>query len=267
MTNSEVTFLRNLIASAASERQGGPIARRLAELEGVGRIDRSRVLYAPHDHERASNLLRTRGYPLEAPVAGTRSSAQGAASEKSNAVPVAQHLVAVALLNAREPAQAIHPKGCFLAMPWHQALAMPYEVLLVCENLEPLLQLHEYTWLSEHVKERPCLAVYRGGPRLFGTDAAAKLIAQDRRPTLAFFDFDPKGLSMAASVPRREALCLPAWPALRAVTITQRRTVLYTNSFQQSRVHLDAVQDPEIALAWARMRSVATGLNQEGFPR
>jgi len=134
-------------------------------------------------------------------------------------------------------------------------------------NLEPLLQLHQYTWLSEYVKERPCLAVYRGGPRLFGTDAAAKLIDQDTRPTLAFFDFDPKGLSMAASLPRREALCLPAWPELRNVAVAQKRTVLYTNSFQQSRAHLDAVTAPDIALAWSRMRSIATGLNQEGFPR
>ena len=140
-------------------------------------------------------------------------------------------------------------------------------VLLRRGHLEPLLQLHEYTWLSEHVKERPCLAVYRGGPRLFGTDAAAKLIGQDTRPTLAFFDFDPKGLSMAASLPRREALCLPPWRALREAALEQKRTVLYTNSYQHSRAHLDSSDDIEIVLAWSRMRSLATGLNQEGFPR
>lgn len=35
----------------------------------------------------------------------------------------------------------------------------------------------------------------------------------------------------------------------------------------QSRAHLDAVSAPDIAFAWPRMRSVATGLNQKGFPR
>jgi len=134
MTNAEVAFLRNLIASAVSERQGGPIARRLAEEEGVGRIDRSRVLYTPQDHIRAGNLLRTRGYPLDIPAAGSRSSAQGAASEKVNAVPVAQQLVATVLLNLRESAPAVHAPGCFVAMPWHQALALPYQVLMVCET-------------------------------------------------------------------------------------------------------------------------------------
>lgn len=268
MTNAQVAFLRNLIATTAAERQAGPIARRLADIEGVGRVDRTRVLYTPQDHERAANLLRSRGYPLEAPAAaGPRSSAQGAASEKLNAAPVAQQLVAAVLLNFPEPMPAMHPQGCFVAMPWGQALAVPYEVLLVCENLEPLLQLHEFTWLSEHVKGRPCVAIYRGGPRLFGTDAAARLLAHDDRPTLAFFDFDPKGLSMAASLPRREAVCLPPWPALREAVLAQKRTHLYTNSYQHSSAHLDAVDDAAIALAWGRLRSLATGLNQEGFPR
>lgn len=268
MTNAQVAFLRNLIASAAAERQAGPIARRLADFEGVGRVDRTRVLYTPQDHERAANLLRSRGFPLEAPsAAGPRSSAQGAASEKLNAAPVAQELVAAVLLNFPTPAPAMHPQGCFLAMPWRQASDVPYEVLLVCENLEPLLQLHEFTWLSEQVKGRPCLAVYRGGPRLFGTDAVARLLAHDHRPTLAFFDFDPKGLSMAASLPRREAVCLPPWPALREAALAQKRTHLYTNSYQNSSTHLDAIDDAAVALAWGRMRRLATGLNQEGFPR
>ena len=161
----------------------------------------------------------------------------------------------------------VTPENRFLAMHWQDALALPYEVLLVCENLEPLLRLHEYRWLADFYQSRPTLALFRGTLGLFGTDAAAKLIAADARPTLAFFDFDPKGVSMAASLPRREALCLPPWPELEAATRRAQRQTLFTQSASGSRVHLDRVQDGEIALAWQRLRRLTLGLNQEGFPR
>lgn len=90
---------------------------------------------------------------------------------------------------------------------------------------------------------------------MFGTASANALVAADTRPTLAFFDFDPKGLSMAASLPRRERLCLPDWPRLEAQTRRMKRA------------HLDGQTDPDIAEAWRRMRALFLWLNQEGFPR
>ena len=72
---------------------------------------------------------------------------------------------------------------------------------------------------------------------------------------------------MAASLPRREALCLPAWPKLEAATRRAQRERLFTQSAPSSRVHLDRVQDGDIVLAWQRLRRLTLGLNQEGFPR
>lgn len=266
MQGAVVTFLRKLVADQPGERHAGPIALRVVQDMGIGRVDRSRVRYTPQDHVKARNLLTTQGFPVEAPAPGrTRSQAEGAASEKSGAAAVTQRLVAVVPMNMPDGARCA--PGGFVAMPGDQALDSGYDVLLVCENLEALLQIHEYTWLAGFLAGRRCLALYRGGPRMFGTDAAAALITADKRPTLAFFDFDPKGLSMAASLPRREALCLPPWELLAEHARRHQRTVLYTNSYHHSRPHLDGVEDPEIALAWRRMRSLATGLNQEGFPR
>jgi hypothetical protein len=102
---------------------------------------------------------------------------------------------------------------------------------------------------------------------LFRIDAVKSLLADDDRPTLAFFDFDPKGLSMAASLDRREALCLPAWEDLETSVKRHRRAHLYANSYDVSRGHLEKIRDPEIALAWMRMRRLTLGLDQEGFPR
>lgn len=266
MNPREVDFLRRLVAGRFAERRGEGVAARMAEQQGLGVVRGAKVLYTDADFTHARNILRNRGFELTAPSAPfTRSEAPEGGSEKTGALPVMQGQVAVVAVGM-SPA-LVTPENRFLAMHWRDALALPYEVLLVCENLEPLLRLHEYRWLADFYQGRPTLALFRGAPGLLGTDAAAKLIAADDRPTLAFFDFDPKGVSMAASLPRREALCLPPWPELEAATRRAQRQTLFTQSAPGSRVHLDRVQDGEIALAWQRLRRLTLGLNQEGFPR
>jgi len=266
MSPLELSFLRKLIADQASSRKHAGVAARMVELEGLGQVVGAQVRYTAADHTRAANMLLSRNYPLQAPPEpGPRSAARGAGSEKTHALRVSDQLVAVVPIGM--PQAIATPPGTFVAMHLRDALALPYEVLLVSENLEPLLQLHQYTWLGDFIKGRPTLAVFRGAPGYFRTDVAAELIRFDTRPTLAFFDFDPKGLSMAASLPRREALCLPPWPALDAEAIAQKRVGLFTHSFHDSRAHLDGVEDPAIRLAWQRLRRLAVGLNQEGFPR
>jgi hypothetical protein len=134
--------------------------------------------------------------------------------------------------------------------------------------MEPMLQLHTYRWMDEFTVGRPTLALFRGAPGFFRTDVAAELIQRDRRPILAFFDFDPKGLSMAASMPRREALCLPPWTELQAAAHHNKRSHLFTNSLHTSRPHLDREgHSPDIAVAWERLKELSMGLDQEHFPR
>ena len=84
---------------------------------------------------------------------------------------------------------------------------------------------------------------------------------------LAFFDFDPKGLSMAASVPRREALCLPPLDSLEVAVRAQRRKNLYLGSVEVSRPHLEAQPaGGDVGLAWGLMKRLELGLDQEHFP-
>ena len=266
MNPNEVAWLRRLVSARPAQLPDRGVACRMAEQEGLGLRRGARVAYTEADFTQAANMLRNRGYAPEAPQAAfTRSQAPSGGSEKTGALPVSQGWVAVAAIGLA-PALAT-PAGSFAAMDWQAALALPYSVLLVCENLEPMVQLHDYGWLTDFYRGRPALALFRGTAGLFGTNAAAKLIAADARPTLAFFDFDPKGLAMAASLPRREALCLPPWPALEVATRQARRDHLFTNSAQTSRAQLDRVKAADIALAWQRLKLLTVGLNQEGFPR
>lgn len=263
MKTKEVEFLRRLVADRPIDRRSD-LAIQFSREEGLGLIRGAKVIYRDQDFERAASLIKTRGFDLESPLPGfTRSEAPHGGSEKYGARAVAQDLVAVVPLGMDMPV----PDDGFLAMPWQSAISLQYQVLLVCENLETFLQLREYLWLADLIKGRPTLGLFRGMVHTFGTDGAARLIEHDCRPTLAFFDFDPRGLAMAASLPRRETLCLPPWELLEPAVHVARRDHLFTNSYHGSRAQLDKEQDPAIALAWQRLKLLTKGLNQEAFPR
>ncbi len=237
----------------------------LVELEGVGTIRGASVYYQSVDFDRAANILRTRGYSLEMRTeVFARSDAPTGGSEKTGALRVSADMVAVVPIGI---SSCEVTKGGFLALPIDAALTIPYSVLLVCENLEPICRLHSYTWLNPFYAGRPVLALFRGAPGFFRTEVAARLIRQDTRPTLAFFDFDPKGLAMAASVPRLQRLCLPDAIALEAATLSNRRAHLFTNSYAQCYRYLNTVEQPEIVQAWNCLKRLQIGLDQKHFPR
>jgi hypothetical protein len=149
-------------------------------------------------------------------------SAQGPATQRprslSFAAPVTEGLVAVVSIGIPGISS---PPGSFLVMPWHKALALPYEVLVVCENLEPLQRIDRYDWLPPFIKNRSALVLFRGAPAWFRVDSANRVVAGDSRPVLELFDFDPQGLLMAARLPRREGLCLPSWEQLQPLVIRE----------------------------------------------
>ena len=265
MNPNEVSFLRRLIADRALVRGRGTTSLAIADAEGIGQVRASSVTYSEQDHVMAANLLASRGYSLAKPDAlAPRSEAVGADSEKSNALKVTDDMVAVVPIGI--PGTPC-PQGAFMAMAAPAAAALRFEVLIVCENLEPMRRLHEYTWLDGHLRGRPALALFRGAPGFFRVDVASRFVKAEVRPTLAFFDFDPKGLSMAASLPRREALCLPALDDLLLETRKQRRAILFTNSAAATRPHLDPLADSELKAAWEAMKRLGYGLGQENFPR
>jgi hypothetical protein len=263
MIAAKVTFLRNLVAARPGNLRS-KIAHTLSYSEDLGRIRGAAVFYTEADYAKAATKLSNAGYALQAPDANaTRASTQDASSEKHGTAPVTQDLVAVVPMGLDT---ARVPQGAFLSMKWQQALALPYEVLLVCENLEPMLRLHLYPWLTPHLKGRPALALFRGAPDWYRVDATHRFIAADDRPVLATFDFDPKGLAMAAALPRREPLCLPAWEELEPIVKERRRADLFADQVDGCRKGLDGCDQEDIAQAWKRMRGLGYGLQQEAYP-
>lgn len=266
MMNRRVKFLRALIATQPAFRVIGREAEFCAFQEGIGRVHGYRVLYTAEDFEAARHLLTSRGYEVEAQYqAGARSQTQPGDSEKWGSLRVSHNMVAVVPMDL--PGIAL-PAGGMLCIDAQKALSLPYEVLVFCENLEPMQLVQSYAWLAQFIRGRPALALFRGAPGYFRTDVAHEMLAQDNRPVLAFFDFDPKGLSMAASTPRLEALCLPPRASLEATVVAYRRRDLYFRSVDECRAHLAAQpMESDVAQAWGLMNGLEMGLDQEHFPQ
>lgn len=259
-----VIILRRLVAERPESSGASSVRARLAASYDIGKVKGRSVLYTSQDIENAKSLLASHGYALTEPSGPVaRSEVQAGDSEKWNARPVSEGLVAVVGIGL--PGLQLTP-GNLLVMPLEQALALPYEVLLFCENLEPMLRLYEYRWLEDYRRDRPMLAVFRGTAGVLGTKAAYDLWRRNERPVLAFFDFDPMGLRMAADVQPFEALCLP--PGLEEATRQQRRANLYIQSVHEARTTLSRLSpESEIGRAWALMNRLELGLDQEHFPR
>lgn len=265
MNQQQVAFLRRLIESEPAFRPLSQTAEYFIKAEGIGKVQGMRAAYSQRDFEAARSLLASRGFEHSRQAQGVpRSQVQAGESEKWGSLRVSDGMVAVVPLGL----QSVQiPTGSMLCMDVHEALALPYEVLVFCENLEPMRRLHAYLWLQGILQGRPALALFRGAPGYFRTNVANELLVQDQRPVLAFFDFDPKGLSMAASVPRREALCLPPLEGLEQAVKAQRRKDLYLGSVDASRAHLDAQPTGgQVGLAWGLMKRLEMGLDQEHFP-
>ncbi|MBU1350547.1 MAG: hypothetical protein KKB95_01495 [Gammaproteobacteria bacterium] len=264
MNQQQVAFLRRLIETEPPFRPYSATAEYFLNAEGVGKVQGRRVVYTQRDFAAARHLLFSRGFEPSRQVEPVpRSRVQPGESEKWGSLRVSEGLVAVVPLGLKG---VQIPTGSMLCMDVRQALALPYEVLVFCENLEPMLRLHDYQWLAGFLNGRPALVLFRGAPGYFRTDMANELLVQDSRPVLAFFDFDPKGLSMAASVPRREALCLPPLDGLEVAVKGQRRKDLYLRSVEASRPHLEAQpSEGDVGLAWGLMKRLEMGLDQEHF--
>ena len=265
LSQREVDFLRRLREERPERRDLGPVARALASEHAIGRVRGAAVAYEQYDFTAAENLLISRGYPLEATERGLpRSSSAPGGSEKAGARKVMADLVAVLPIHM----EVCLPAGAlFLAADWRAIDLDTFDVVLECENLEPMLALGSFTGLENFVRGRRTMAVFRGMPSSFSTGTAARFIEAADKPVLGFYDFDPEGLAMGASEPRLEALCLPDWASLADATRRYQRTHLYLDQLAGRRAQLDAQPDGRVQAAWQQLKRLQCGLNQENFPR
>ena len=262
----DLEFLRGVATENKFTKRLGPVAREYARDHGIGCLHGANVVYTDADFQKAADFLRNRGYPLQTPESGlARDQTPRGGSEKTGAARVLEGFVAAVPLNM---GVQLPGGSSFIGMHWPTMDLAGIEVVLEVENLQVLTKLSMFSWLADFTHGRRTLAVFRGMPGIFGTQARSQLLAACGKPVLGFYDFDPAGLAMAATERNLEALCLPPWDLLEASVRYWNREHLFFDQVESRRTQLDAV-DPAhpVHAAWQRLLGLKCGLNQEHFPR
>lgn len=99
------------------------------------------------------------------------------------------------------------PLGGYLGMTVNEALQHRYQQVVVIENAEVFQQSERIVW-PDVIGQQPALLIFRGSSQATPR-ASHEFIRQQICPVYAFFDFDPKGLEMAITLPRCDGIILP----------------------------------------------------------
>jgi len=265
LSAQEITFLQRLIAARPATRKAGPLSLTIATY-GVGRASGRSIHYGPDDWERAAKLLENRGIPLARPEGEMRraeTSDYAGVSEK--AFGRRPHSNSVALRTAHgecrlDGATLTAPGGGYTVLRTEDAIRVQCDRILLVENLETFRDLDRYKWID--YSSRNTLAIFRGDPT-FSLADAAKVLATRGEPVDAFVDFDPAGLSIAASLPRLAQLILPDETWLISAIRESKRYDLYDAQIGVYGAKLATSKHPHIIRSLALLAQLRQGCNQE----
>ncbi|MHA7678585.1 DUF7281 domain-containing protein [Cupriavidus sp. PET2-C1] len=265
LSAQEIAFLQRLIAERPATRRIGLLSSTVVTY-GVGRVSGRSIHYGPDDWERAAKLLENRGIPLSRPEGEMRraeTSEYAGVSEK--AFGRRPHSNSVALHTAHgecllDGTTLTAPDGGYLVLRTEDAVRVQCDRILLVENLETFRDLDRYEWID--YGPGSTLAIFRGDPT-FSLADAAKVLASRGEPVDAFVDFDPAGLSIAASLPRLAKLILPDEGWLISVIRQSKRYDLYDAQIGVYEATLATSTHPDIVRSLALLKELRQGYNQE----
>jgi hypothetical protein len=271
MDLTQIKFLNGLVSSGPCEKTTSLSAEHFHSTNGMGhRMGRTRFEYSEKDIQYAKSLLLAHGITpdqllnkasdrADACITGVSEKA-GTKSIRGDDV-VLKPLTPGCLLGG-----TLLPVGLpgHLVMPHADAAAIDADGILVVENLETVNQIHRYRWIFDHECAKLRVFVLFRGDSVNKADAAIKVLEARNDPVWSFPDFDPAGLGFASKLPRLQGLVLP-WEEIEAITRKRQLTHLYDKNVGQWGNTLDALDRPDFKKAWALMKSLKLGLNQEAL--
>lgn len=264
LSAQEITFLQRLIAARPATRKAGPLSLTIATY-GVGRASGRSIHYGPDDLDRAAKLLENRGIPLTRPDEMRRAETVEYAGVSEKAFGSRPHSNSVALRTAHgdcdlDGAGLKAPGGGYMVLTTEDAIRVRCDRILLVENLETFRHLHRYEWMT--YGRGSTLAIFRGDPT-FSVADAAKVLAARGEPVDAFVDFDPAGLSIAASLPRLAHLIVPDERWLISAIRERKRYDLYDAQIGVYGAKLAASTHPDIVRLFALLTELRQGYCQE----
>jgi hypothetical protein len=261
----EITFLQRLIAERPATRRLGPLASAIATY-GVGRAFGRSIHYGPEDWERAAKLLENRGIPItrgKGEMRRAETSEYAGISEKAFGSRPHSNSVAIRTAYGECVLDGVNvkaPCGGYGVVTIEDAMRVQCDRLLLIENLETFRYLELYGWIDYN--RANTLAVFRGDP-IFSLADTAKVLAERVEPVDAFVDFDPAGLSIAASLPRFANLVLPDEGWLIAATRDAKRYDLYDDQIEVCGASLAKSTHYDVVRSFALLKELRQGYNQE----
>ncbi len=136
-----------------------------------------------------------------------------------------------------------------------------HDAVLLIENWENF-ELTDRTPILKSVPGNP-LVVFRGAPGSYKVDSAYRLLDDLGLPVIAFTDYDPEGLAIAATLPYFSRYLAPGARCLEKLCSklsTQRR---YREQIVQKRSMLEALHDPELVRVFEIIKAAGKALPQE----
>jgi hypothetical protein len=154
------------------------------------------------------------------------------------------------------------PPGACLDIDRHWvAEQFGHDSVLLIENWENFELTHE-TPLLKQLPGNP-LVVFRGAPGSYKTDSSQALLADLKLPVIAFTDYDPEGLCIAATLPGFSRYLAPSdicLTILMGEINTERR---YQKQVAGKLAFLNSLTDPELVRVYKIVRKAGKALPQE----
>lgn len=289
LSATQLKFLQRLAASKPERRVVGEAAALFASEYGLGRLVGAYVFYEPRHWEEARKLLLLGNFPVEPMPAGAYradvAEYQGLSEKSFSRAPWADSVAVKRWVHgAAAPADDMNARpDAFTVMTVDQAVQLRCGRVLVVENLETFRFIETYHWVVAAMEEaarasalKACsdsevaaranstLVLFRGDMAISNRDSQ-RLLQQRSEPTYAFFDFDPAGLGIAASLPRLHTLLLPPAPWLQRTAAGPRGLELFAKSVGQYQRTLDECKHAGIAASWRLMQGWRAGVAQEAM--
>ena len=268
-------LLRCVQSSGNRYRESAALREFRRHYEDIGTHMGGYVEFSDADKGKIRAILRSEGVdPETSPDAWkglSRSEALALGhNEKLTSDPVMRRRVAIKALLPDAPLHVgdqplFLPVGCHVDADFREIDVSRHDWIVVVENWEAFERIDRAAVQLSFPGNCP-LIVWRGAAGSIRADAMLAWLKQLPHPVAAFVDYDPKGLVIAATLPRLDHVVSPDIAVL-IDWLKKGMEDRYLTQVPTSKAFLDACTDPAIRSVWHAISSQGKALPQEHFCR
>ncbi len=154
------------------------------------------------------------------------------------------------------------PSNANLTMHYEEVTSIEHEIIVICENLTPFIQLGDYRELLPQELSN-ALFIYRGN----GTSISGvyKLCNKMPNKIIAMTDLDPAGIVIANTIPRVSAVLYPYIDSLRQSISIKHQKKLWDKQQRFVDAAKDYSDNNEVSTLFKYIENKSAGITQEAI--